>query len=127
MPGLDEDIVVHRLPTTEDCPPVKQKVRRMRPGMSKKIKVEVMKQFNAGFLAVTSYPQWVAIVPQNFPSHILHSFWACQSVGMTLDLSLGVPIILIGFVPQNFPSHILQGIAKSSFKIPQGLHSVRAS
>ena len=32
--------------------------------MSEKIKAEVMKQFNAGFMAVTSYPQWVAnIVP----------------------------------------------------------------
>ena len=39
---------------------VKQKVRRMRPDMSKKIKAEVMKQFNVGFLVVTSYPQWVA-------------------------------------------------------------------
>ena len=27
MHGLDTDIVVHRLPTKEDCPPVKQKVR----------------------------------------------------------------------------------------------------
>ena len=34
MPRLDTDIVVHRLPTREDCPPVKQKVRRMRPDMS---------------------------------------------------------------------------------------------
>ena len=32
--------------------------------MSENIKAEVMKQFNAGFLAVTSYPQWVAnVVP----------------------------------------------------------------
>ena len=62
MPGLYEDIGVHRLPTREDCPPVKQKVRQMRPDMSEKIKAEVMKQFNAGFLAVTSYPQWVANV-----------------------------------------------------------------
>ena len=64
MPGLDTDIVVHCLPIKEDCPPVKQKVRRMRPDMSKKIKVEVMKQFDVGFLAVTSYPQWVSnVVP----------------------------------------------------------------
>ena len=55
MPGLNTDIMVHRLPTREDCPPIKQKVRRMRPDMSEKIKAEVMKQFNAGFLAVTSY------------------------------------------------------------------------
>ena len=39
MPGLDADIVVHRLPTKEDCPPVKQKVRRMRPDMLENIKV----------------------------------------------------------------------------------------
>ena len=59
MPGLDTDIVVHHLPTKEDFPLVKQKVRRMRPEMLEKIKAEVMKQFNDGFLAVTSYPQWV--------------------------------------------------------------------
>ena len=56
MPGLDTDIVVHRLPKREDYPPIKQKVRRMRPNMFEKIKAEVMKQFNAGFLAVTTYP-----------------------------------------------------------------------
>ena len=59
MSGLDTDIVVYHLPIKEDCPPVKQKVCRMRPDLSEKIKAEVMKQFNAGFLAVTSYPQWV--------------------------------------------------------------------
>ena len=32
----------------------------MRPEIYEKIKTEVMKQFNVGFLAVTSYPQWVA-------------------------------------------------------------------
>ena len=64
MPGLDTDIVVHRLSTREDCPPIKQKVCRMRPDMYEKIKAEVMKQFDAGFLDVTSYPQWVTnIVP----------------------------------------------------------------
>ena len=34
MPGLDIDIVVHRLPTKEGFLPVKQKVRHMRPEMS---------------------------------------------------------------------------------------------
>ena len=34
----------------------------MRPDISEKIKAEVMKQFDVGFLAVTSYPQWVANV-----------------------------------------------------------------
>ena len=41
IPGLDADIVVHRLPMKEGCAPIKHKVRRMRPEMSEKIKVEV--------------------------------------------------------------------------------------
>ena len=56
MSGLDTDIVVHRLPLKEGCPPIKQKVHRMCPEMSEKIKVEVMKQFNTCFLVITSYP-----------------------------------------------------------------------
>ena len=64
MPGLDTDIVVHRLPLKEGCPPVKQKLRRTRPEMAVKIKEEVQKQLDAGFLEVTNYPPWVAnIVP----------------------------------------------------------------
>jgi len=64
MPGLDTDIVQHKLPLKEECPPVKQNLRRMKPEMSLKIKEEVKKQFDAGFLAVAKYPQWVVnIVP----------------------------------------------------------------
>ena len=61
-PRLDTDNVVHHLPMKEGYAPIKQKVRRMRPEMSEKIKAEVLKQFNTGFLAVTSYPQRVANV-----------------------------------------------------------------
>ena len=49
MSGLDTDIVVHRLPMKEGCSPIKQKVRRMHPEMSEKIKAEVMNKFNTGF------------------------------------------------------------------------------
>ena len=64
MPGLDTDIVVHRLPLKEDSPPVKQKLRRTHPEMSEKIKAEVQKQLDAGFLQVVNYPPWIAnIVP----------------------------------------------------------------
>ncbi|XP_058766556.1 uncharacterized protein LOC131640166 [Vicia villosa] len=48
------------LPLKEYSPPIKQKLRRTRPNMSKKIQEEVQKQFDAGFLAVTVYPPWVA-------------------------------------------------------------------
>ena len=64
MPGLDTDIVTHKLPLKEECPAVKQKLRRTRPDMALKIREEVRKQFDAGFLEVAKYPQWVAnIVP----------------------------------------------------------------
>ena len=60
MPGLDTDIVVHRLSLREECAPVKQKLRRVKPKMLLKIKEEVKKQLDAGFLEVSKYPQWVA-------------------------------------------------------------------
>ncbi|KAA3485545.1 RNA-directed DNA polymerase (Reverse transcriptase), Ribonuclease H-like protein [Gossypium australe] len=64
MPGLNEDVVVHRLPLKPRCKPIQQKLRRMRPEMLLKIKEEVKKQFDAGFLQVSKYPEWVAnIVP----------------------------------------------------------------
>jgi hypothetical protein len=64
MPGLDTYIVVHKLPLKPECPPVKQKLRRTRPDMALKIRDEVKKQLDAGFLAVAKYPDWVAnIVP----------------------------------------------------------------
>ena len=60
MPGLDTNIVVHRLPLREECMPVKQKLRRVKPEILLKIKEEVKKQLDAGFLEVPKYPQWVA-------------------------------------------------------------------
>ena len=56
MPGLDTDIMVYHFPMKEGYSPIKQKVRHMHPDMSEKIKGEVMKQFNASFLAVMAYP-----------------------------------------------------------------------
>ena len=56
MSGLDTDIVVHRLPLKEECMPVKQKLRRVEPEMLLKIKEEVKKLLDAGFLGVAKYP-----------------------------------------------------------------------
>ena len=60
MLGLDTDIVVHRLPLREECTPVKQKLRRAKLEMLLKIKKEVKKQLDVGFLEVSKYPEWVA-------------------------------------------------------------------
>lgn len=64
MPGLDTDIVEHKLPLKPECPPIKQKLRRTHPDMARKIKEEVQKQIDASFLVTSVYPQWLAnIVP----------------------------------------------------------------
>lgn len=64
MPSLDIDIMEHDLLLKSECPPVKQKLKRTRPNMALKIKEELHKQIDVGFLATFEYPQWLAnIVP----------------------------------------------------------------
>ncbi|KAL0533834.1 hypothetical protein IC582_028105 [Cucumis melo] len=64
MSGLSTDIVVHRVPLKPECNPVRKKLRKMKPDVLIKIKEEVQKQIEAGFLTVSKYPEWVAnIVP----------------------------------------------------------------
>ena len=64
MPGIDPEIVQHRIPLDPEARPVKQKFRRIRPDWAIKIKEEVTKQINTGFLSVSEYPTWLAnIVP----------------------------------------------------------------
>ncbi|XP_012477801.1 uncharacterized protein LOC105793436 [Gossypium raimondii] len=48
------------MPIKEECKPVQQKLRRMIPDVLLKIKEEVKKQFDAGFLQVVKYSEWVA-------------------------------------------------------------------
>ena len=42
--------------------PVKQKLRRLHSQWSLKVKDEIQKQFNVGFIAVVEYPEWLANV-----------------------------------------------------------------
>jgi ribonuclease HI len=64
MPGIDTDIVQHSIPTDPTFRPVKQKLRRMKPEWTLKIKEEIEKQYNARFLKVVNYPEWLAnVVP----------------------------------------------------------------
>ena len=57
-------IVEHRLPIDPAVRAIKQKLRQLHPEWSLKIKEEIIKQFNAAFLRVVEYPQWLAnIVP----------------------------------------------------------------
>ena len=64
MPGLDTEIVVHKIPIKLECPSVWQALRRMKFEIILKIKEEVEKQLKVGFLTAIAYLDWVAnIVP----------------------------------------------------------------
>ena len=54
MLRIDIDRVQHCIPTDLTMKPVKQKLRRMKTEWTLKIKEEVEKQYNAGFLRVVS-------------------------------------------------------------------------
>ena len=62
MPGIDTDIVQYCIPIDPTMKPVKQKLRRMKLEWTLKIKEEVEKQYNIGFLKVVNYPEWFANV-----------------------------------------------------------------
>jgi len=64
MLGIDTDIVQHCIPTDPTMKPIKQKLRRMKPKWTLKIKEEDEKQYNAGLLRAVNYLEWLAnVVP----------------------------------------------------------------
>lgn len=64
MPGIDSDIMQHYIPTNPTKKPIKQKLRRLKPEWALKVKEEVTKQLDVGFLQVVEYPEWLSnIVP----------------------------------------------------------------
>ena len=64
MTGLDREITEHHILTYPEARPVKQKLRRLRPEQTEKIREEIAKQIQSNFLEIVDYPQWLAnIVP----------------------------------------------------------------
>ena len=56
--------MVHNLPLDPDAKLVKQKLWKWRPQWLLKIKEEILKQYNVGFLRVVLYLEWLAnVVP----------------------------------------------------------------
>ena len=62
MPRIDTDTVQHCIPTDPTMKPVKQKLRRMKPEWTLKIKEEIEKQYNARLMRVVNYLEWLANV-----------------------------------------------------------------
>ena len=60
MPRLSTEIIEYQLPMKPECRPVQQKLKRVKSEMLLKIKEEIKKQFDAGFLEVAKFSEWVA-------------------------------------------------------------------
>ncbi|KAI5339318.1 hypothetical protein L3X38_018590 [Prunus dulcis] len=64
MPGLDRELVEHKLPVKEGYLLVKQGRRRMYMETELKVKEEIERLVKAGFIRPTIYADWLAnIVP----------------------------------------------------------------
>lgn len=67
MLGVDREIAEHRILLYPDSKPKQQKLRRMKPELSLKVKEEIQKQLNAGFIQPIKHPDWLAnivVVPK---------------------------------------------------------------
>ncbi|VVA36942.1 PREDICTED: LOW QUALITY PROTEIN, partial [Prunus dulcis] len=64
MPGLDRQLVEHKLPIKDGYLPVKQARRRMSMDTELKVKEEIERLLKAGFIRPAIYADWLAnIVP----------------------------------------------------------------
>ena len=64
VPRYATDIVAHKLAIKPEFTPIKQQLRKLKPGWSLKVKEEVIKQFEAGFIMVVNYLTWLMnVVP----------------------------------------------------------------
>ncbi|CAL2247886.1 unnamed protein product [Prunus armeniaca] len=64
MPGLDSELVEHKLPIKEGYLPVKQARKRMSMDTELKVKEEIERLLKAGFIRPAIYADWLAnIVP----------------------------------------------------------------
>nr|KYP55932.1 Transposon Ty3-I Gag-Pol polyprotein [Cajanus cajan] len=64
MPGLNRELVEHRLPMISGKKPIKQNPRRFAPEVIEKIKEEIERLLKAKFIRTSRYPEWVSnVVP----------------------------------------------------------------
>ena len=64
MSGTDRDIVISKIPLHPDAKPIKQRLRMMKSEQALKLKKEIQKQFDVGFIRLAQYAELVAnVVP----------------------------------------------------------------
>ncbi|GKV12331.1 hypothetical protein SLEP1_g23488 [Rubroshorea leprosula] len=62
MPGLDRNLVEHKLPIRPDFKPFKQPPKRMSPEVTLKVKEEIERLLKVGFIRTSRYVEWLSNV-----------------------------------------------------------------
>jgi hypothetical protein len=62
MPGLDRNIVEHRLPLKSGFRPFQQRAHQMKADVLVEVKKEVEKMLEAGFIRTCRYAEWISSV-----------------------------------------------------------------
>ena len=60
MPGIDAEVMCHKLHIDKGFKPVKQKPRRAAPEKAKAVEEEVQKLLKAGAIREADFPDWVS-------------------------------------------------------------------
>ena len=60
MPGIDPQLITHKLNVDSLKKPIKQKKRNFAPERQEAIKQEVEKLLEAGFIEEIQFPEWLA-------------------------------------------------------------------
>lgn len=59
IPGIEAEVMCHKLHIIKSFKPVKQKSRRTSPEKAKVVEEEVQKLLKAGTIRETQFPEWV--------------------------------------------------------------------
>lgn len=60
MPGIDAEVMCHRLHIDKKFNPIKQKLRRATPEKARAIEEEVHKFLKVGAIREAEFPKWIS-------------------------------------------------------------------
>ncbi|PNY14157.1 retrotransposon protein putative unclassified [Trifolium pratense] len=138
MPGLDRNLVEHRLPIRPDKKPVKQSPRRFAPEILSKIKEEIERLLRSKFIRTARYVEWLAnivpVIKKNGSLRICIDFrdlnnatpkdeYSMPVAEMLIDSATGFEYLsmLDGYSGYNQIFIAEEDVAKTAFRCPGAL------
>ncbi|CAJ2641991.1 unnamed protein product, partial [Trifolium pratense] len=138
MPGLDRNLVEHRLPIRPDKKPVKQSPRRFAPEILSKIKEEIERLLRSKFIRTARYVEWLAnivpVIKKNGSLRICIDFrdlnnatpkdeYSMPVAEMLIDSAAGFEYLsmLDGYSGYNQIFIAEEDVAKTAFRCPGAL------